>query len=69
MLVELDKRDLSLLVMGTKPYYSLFEHPQVKGRGKYYDQTANWDWNTTKLQELSEQELYDLFILCRDSWK
>jgi len=68
MKVELDKIALISLVCGEQPYYSIFEHPVVKKCGSYNGSHDEWRWFHYELEKLSEQELYDLYILCRESW-
>jgi len=69
MLLEIDKEALISLVIGQQPYYSVFEHSMVKKCGHYKGGNHDeWVWHDCSLEELSEQELYDLYILCRESW-
>ncbi len=70
MQVDLDKIDLVNLVASTAPYYSLFTNPLVTKFGKYFGgQEDRWSWDKHMLKELTEQELYDLYQLCKNSWK
>ena len=70
MLIEVDKKDLVSLVYGTAPYYDIFEVPLVKKCGEWIGGMADkWDWSYSELQSLSEQELYDLYLMCKKSWK
>ena len=67
MKVELDRVDLESLVKGQPPHFSEFENPLVKRAGfEYNDQQARGRW--TKLFIFSDQELYDLYIFCKNSW-
>lgn len=69
MKVELTKQDLISLVKGIEPYYSVFDNPIVKKCGSYAGGfSSGWDWDEYRLEELTENELWDLYILCRDSW-
>jgi len=67
MQIELHKDDLVHLVLGVSPYYDVMEHPSVKGKGRFSDNTG-WDWHIANLKQLSEYELFELYKLCRDSW-
>ena len=68
MKVELTKEDLKSLVMGTSPYYSVFEVALVKNNGSYTGGfVERWDWNLN--DKLTENQLWDLYVICRDSWK
>lgn len=68
MLVELDKKGLIDLVSGSSPHYDLFEHPTVKKCGTFNGSYGSWSWHLHELKELSEVELYKLYIMCSDSW-
>jgi hypothetical protein len=67
MKIELDRKGLEILVQGSEPYYDAFNHPLILKAGHcYYDQ-----YGTTRcerLQDLTDEELYDVYLICRDSW-
>lgn len=67
MFVNLDKGDLVALVESTDPSGSLFDNPLVVRSGRYvggfYDR---WRFDRGLLSGLSEEELWDLYRLCRD---
>lgn len=68
--VHLSKKDLASLVKGTSPNFDLHSHPLVKKSGRYYGGfNDEWNWNYGFENNLSEEELWDLYVLCRDSWK
>lgn len=62
MKVELDHNGLVTLVRGCIPSYDQMEHWSVKGRGHFTDNNG-WFWNTEILSKLSDNELYDLYVL------
>ena len=67
MKVELDKKDLIALVSGTSPYYDAFEIPLVKQNGYFIGgHVDKWSWNS--LKELTEEQLWELYNICKDSW-
>ena len=67
MLVEFDRDGLEMLVKGSVPNYNEFENPLVKKAGhSYSDQYGRTTWSS--LRELSEKELYELYLICRNSW-
>ena len=69
MNIDLTKEDLAALVKGIVPYYSLFEDPLVKKSGHFNGGfSSEWSWNYGFEKNLTEQELWDLYIMCRDSW-
>ncbi len=66
-MAQMDRRSLEALVKGSSPNYKHFSHPLVKKAGhSYSDQYGLTRWGS--LSDLTNQELYDLHILCRDSW-
>jgi hypothetical protein len=70
MLIELDKTAFMSMVKGTYPYYSIFDHPVVKKCGIYIGgMLEEWRWNRNELEKLSEEELYELYNLCINSYK
>jgi hypothetical protein len=69
MKIELDKSALITLVNGIEPYYSLFDNQIVSSCGSFSGSQGTWSWNKSNLKELSEEELYTLYLLCKDSWE
>lgn len=70
MKIDLEKEDLVNLVMGITPFYNEFEHPLVKENGSYVGGFVDeWRWAKYKLIELNEDELYELYLICKNSWK
>lgn len=68
MNVELDKKGLLYLVNGIVPHSDSENHWIVKNRGAM-NVNDIWAWDFDILQKLNEQELYDIYEFCRDSWK
>jgi hypothetical protein len=66
MIVNLDKQAMVSLVMGQQPFYSLFEHELVKLYGDYNEANGRWSWDKSGLLELTENQLWDLYMLCRN---
>ena len=70
MLIELEKEDLVSLVRGQDPYYSIFEEKLVKENGYYVGGMSDrWVWNSYSLKELKEEELWELYLMCKKSYK
>ena len=68
MKVELDREDLLSLVKGKTPYYSVFEEPIVKKNGKWIGgHVDKWQWGN--IESLSNEELFELYTICKNSWK
>jgi hypothetical protein len=67
MKVELNRKSLEALVKGSEPHYSQFNNPLVKRAGhSYSDQYGKTSWDN--LSNLTDEELYQLHLTCRDSW-
>lgn len=68
--MDLDKDDLVSLVKGTSPWYSAMDQPLVQRYGSYSGPRGEeWAWHTWRLKECSEEELLELYQICKDSWK
>ena len=67
MKVELTRTELLALVKGQPPYYSEFDNPLViKAKHSYSDQYGRTEWYN--LRDLTDDELWQLYVICRDSW-
>lgn len=67
MKIELDRKGLETLVNGSQPYYGEFENTLVKKGGfDYSDRYGKTSW--CSLNNLTDDELYQLYIICRNSW-
>ena len=67
MNIELDRKGLEILVNGSQPYYNEFENALVKKAGHdYSDQYCRTSWRS--LNNLTDDELYQLYVICRNSW-
>jgi hypothetical protein len=69
MKTELKVQDLANMVQGVSPNYHLFENELVKRCGSYNGSYGTWSWKEYELLKLSEEQLYGLYVLCRDSFK
>ena len=67
MKIELDRKGLEILVAGSQPYYNEFDNPLVKKAGHdYSDQYGRTSWRN--LSALTDEELYEVYLICRNSW-
>jgi hypothetical protein len=67
MKIELDRKGLETLVAGSELNYNEFKNPLVKKAGHdYCDQYGRTRWYS--LDKLTDDELYQLYIICRNSW-
>lgn len=67
MIIEFDRKGLEILVGGSSPHYNEFDNYLVKKAGHdYSDQYGRTNWRS--LNNLTDDELYQLYIICRNSW-
>ena len=70
MIVKLDRKDIASLLKGSKPYYSVMNKiPKELGSyvGGFVD---DWKWNNfIEDTEYTDDYLYDLYLMCKNSWK
>jgi hypothetical protein len=64
---ELDILGLRRLVRGSVPNRSVLRNPIVK-QCSWYNKDEIRLWSHLELNKLSEEELWDLYCICRDSW-
>lgn len=65
MKVELDKKALQTLVKGIEPIYDIVGNPLGMKAGLHINAYDKAIWSN--LDDLSEEELYSLYKLCRES--
>lgn len=73
MIITVDKNDLLILVSSIKPNIEIKEDSQKVYTLKLYgdfseDGSDSWVWNKEKLTKLNEEELYELYTICKESW-
>lgn len=68
MNVDLDKEDLTNLVLGTSPNYKLMMTPEIAKLGRYSGSYDKWSWDGHALNKLSEGDLLKLYRKCKKSW-
>jgi hypothetical protein len=62
MTIELNKNDLISLVKGVSPSYAAMQHHTISPLGSYTGGFHDkWYWHTYKLEELTEEQLYNLY--------
>lgn len=67
MKIKLDRKALETLVKGIHPCYNEFGNPLVKKAGhSYSDQYGKTSWGS--LENLTDEELYKLYEICKNSW-
>lgn len=71
MTVELDRKDIISLLKGTKPNYLVMDKiPKQLG---YYVGGFVEDWRWNNIDEnnttYTDEYLYNLYLMCKNSWK
>jgi len=69
MILDLDKKDLISLVKGISPYDSVWNNPLINENGDYSASYSNWDWNYGTFENCSEEKIYEIYMICKNSWK
>ena len=65
MLIRLDREDLLSLVLGSKPFFNVQNQVRVYGNFIYGD----WKWNKHALERLTNEQLLEMYYICKNSWK
>lgn len=70
MIVDLDRKDIISLLRGSNPSYEVMDKiPEKLGHyvGGFKDE---WQWyHFSEDCEYSDEYLYDLYLMCENSWK
>ena len=69
MFVELTIEDLKKLVKGSSPSFKAMDNIKIKYKGEYNDYRGTWIWEDSALDNLSEEQLYEIYIICKNSWE
>lgn len=69
MKVELDRKDIVSLLVGSVPNYSVMDKIP-KELGSYIGgMVDDWRWNNISVDTpYSDEYLYDLYLMCKNSW-
>ena len=69
MIVDLDRKDIISLLTGSQPNYSVIDKIPEEF-GYYVDSFNIWRWNDiSENMSYSDEQLYDLYLMCKNSWK
>ena len=68
MVLNLDHQDMVALVLGTAPYYDIFNDADIVKYGSY-SENRGWSWERVKLEQLPDHKLLKLYVKCKLSWK
>lgn len=64
---ELDTNDLINLVNGSVPNYQIMNNQLISKNGWFSGSCGEWNWNS--LDDLTKDELIQIYQLCKNSWK
>ena len=68
MKLDLDRNDLISLAKGTWPNYSVMNEKVIKENGKMDGQGNSWRWDFLAFQNMSDQDIYETYLMCKNSW-
>lgn len=70
MIVDLDRKDIISLLTGSEPNYMVIDKIP-KEFGSYIGGFVNnWQWNSiSENVPYTDEQLYDLYLMCKNSWK
>lgn len=67
MKVELDRKDIISLLIGTQPSYSVMDKIP-KELGSYFGGFVDeWKWNISLDTPYTDEYLYNLYLMCKKS--
>lgn len=66
MKVELEKKDLIIMVKGASPSFEVMNHPLVSKCGRYFGGFSDtWYWSQVDLEKLTEEQLWETYQVCK----
>lgn len=70
MKLNLDRKDLISLAKGTNPNYRAMDIPLIKNHGNMGGPHGDqWSWNWNAFESESDEMIYEIYLICKDSWK
>jgi hypothetical protein len=63
--IALDRVDLISMAKGMKPHHEISELMDIG----HFDSNAEWKWNWDAFKDLSDIDIYNIYIMCKNSWK
>jgi len=68
MKVDLDKKDLVSLVLGIVPSHNVTSYPLISKHGNKGGSFHHlWYWNKSSLETCIEEELFEIYQICKES--
>lgn len=69
MKLDLDREDLISLAKGQTPNYSVMGNSKIKPHGSFSGSYGQWDWNYCSFEKCSDEEIFEIYSICKQSWK
>lgn len=69
MKLDLDREDLISLAKGQIPNYSAMDNPKISAHGSFAASYGRWDWNYCSFEKCSDEEIFEIYNICKQSWK
>lgn len=66
--IKLDRLDLISMAKGIVPNPSIMDDYPIYKLGSYLD-NQGWQWNWDAFNDLSEIDIYNIYVMCKNSWK
>lgn len=68
MKLDLIKEDLVCLAKGIEPNYSAMDNNKIKRHGSF-NEPLGWKWKYDAFKECTEDEILEIYLICKNSWK
>lgn len=69
MMMDLDRKDLISLAKGTTPNYDVMDKKGIKENGSYNASCGSWSWNYLAFNNLTDEEIIEVYMTCKKSWE
>lgn len=69
MKIILDRKDIISLAKGTSPNYDIMEDNIISKNGTFNGSQGYWEWEWNAFEDLTEDEIYKVYLKCKHSWE
>jgi hypothetical protein len=66
--IKLDRGDLISMAKGICPNPLIMDDYPINKLGSYFD-NQGWQWNWDAFNDLTDIDIYNIYIMCKNSWK
>jgi len=60
-----ETHELISMVKGVHASFEMFNHPLIKDKFRYSDQYGVFDWNSDAFDNLTNEQLYKIYLMCK----